>query len=155
VHEGVTNDGRPVTVRVLSGSDTDIEEKLSSGEYRLSLEYELAKSNRREDVFLVARALGEPVGYCRIDNPHKGTYSYVHIVCVTEEQRRLGIGGMLVDAAIKAARTFGTANVYLISESAKARAVYGSRGFRPDRKLHGLMRRKVGGVAPDQAQHNI
>jgi ribosomal protein S18 acetylase RimI-like enzyme len=141
LHSGTAKDGRDVTVRTLSRSDSDIN-SLDSAEYRLDVNYELEGMRRHENVFLIAKVEGECAGYCRVDNPHHGTYAYVHMVYVAAEHRRNGIGGILVDVALAAAKELGISSIFLYSEHAGARALYRSRGFKPDR-LHGMMRGRV------------
>jgi len=78
------------------------------------------------------RLEGELVGVAMLETVAPGV-GYVYYLAVRASQRRRGIGGMLLDDALRGFRSDGYRVVYAAAEeeNGKSIALFRSRGFRP------------------------
>jgi ribosomal protein S18 acetylase RimI-like enzyme len=91
----------------------------------------LAGGVERKDVYLVAVQSERVVGYSMLRGWDEGYDIPAFGVAVDCEARGRGVGSMLLDAAIQAARDRGASRVMLkvYPENAGAKRLYDSRGF--------------------------
>lgn len=108
-----------------------------SGIYRMHARYTL----KRADIALVATAGGREKGLVLIDRltPKIG---YVYYIAVARDFRHMGLGGRLLDSALRLMREEGIEEVYAVREEDNigAQALFNSRKFE-EVNLHDFTRR--------------
>lgn len=146
-----------VAVRPLSGADREFVLDLgrrtvgsSVASYRrasdvvveFALERLIESVESRSHAALIAEADGRPAGFLLMldDLPDEVTsmpQAFVAYMAVEPALRRRGIGKKLLEAAESEARRHGLPYICLMvtEENAPARALYGSAGYRTERRL--------------------